>query len=158
RGVRGVPRQAHAELPVTGLDLSSIRPLLDDAHASFASSISAFAARELAPLAEPPSDAAARCEARRLLLPMGGAGVFAPIGAGDWRSCCLAREALASASPLADAVFALQALGLIPIMLSGNAAMRDRWLAPTLAGEAMAAFAMTEAGAGSDVASLTTRA
>jgi acyl-CoA dehydrogenase len=84
--------------------------------------------------------------------------VFAPIGAADWRGCCLAREALAAASPLADAVFALQGLGVVPILLSGNAAMREQWLAPTLAGEAMAAFAMTEPGAGSDVASLATRA
>ena len=36
--------------------------------------------------------------------------------------------------------------------------MRERWLAPTMAGDAMAAFAMTEPGAGSDVASLATRA
>jgi acyl-CoA dehydrogenase len=55
-------------------------------------------------------------------------------------------------------VFALQGLGLVPILLSGNEAMVARWLAPTLAGEAMAAFAMTEPEAGSDVASMTTRA
>jgi acyl-CoA dehydrogenase len=55
-------------------------------------------------------------------------------------------------------VFALQGLGVVPILLSGNAAMRERWLAPTLAGQAMAAFAMTEPGAGTDVASLATRA
>jgi acyl-CoA dehydrogenase len=89
---------------------------------------------------------------------MGKAGVFAPIAALDWRGCCIAREALAAASPLADAVFALQGLGVVPILLSGNAAMRERWLAPTLDGRAMAAFAMTEPEAGSDVAALGTRA
>jgi len=55
-------------------------------------------------------------------------------------------------------VFALQGLGLVPILVSGNAAMRERWAAPTLEGRAMAAFAMTEPEAGSDVASLRTSA
>jgi alkylation response protein AidB-like acyl-CoA dehydrogenase len=143
---------------VTGPDLSPIRPFLAGPHAGFAGAVAAFAARELVARAEPASDAGARHEARALMAAMGAAGVFAPIGTADWRGCCLAREALAAASPLADAVFALQALGVVPILVSGNAAMRERWLAPTLAGTAMAAFAMTEADAGSDVASLATRA
>ena len=143
---------------MTAPDLSPIRPFLDGPHAGFAESVAAFAARELAARPEPASDAEARREARELLAVMGAAGVFAPIGSGDWRSCCLAREALAAASPLADAVFALQGLGLVPILASGNAAMGERWLQPTLAGRAMAAFAMTETDAGSDVASLATRA
>lgn len=143
---------------MTALDLSPIRAFLDESHAGFAHFAASFADRELAARPEPASDAEARREARELLAAMGAAGVFAPIGAADWRSCCLAREALAAASPLADAVFALQGLGLVPILLSGNAVMRERWLAPTLAGKAMAAFAMTEAEAGSDVASLVTRA
>lgn len=107
---------------------------------------------------EPVDDAAARHEARELLRVMGSAGALAPIGAMDWRACCLTREALGAASPLADAIFALQGLGLVPILLSGNAAMRERWLGPTLAGQAMAAFAMTEPQAGSDVAAIQTRA
>ena len=143
---------------MTAPDLAPVRAFLDDRHAAFAASVSAFAARELRARPEPADDAAGRREARVLLSAMGKAGVFAPIGAADWRGCCLAREALAAASPLADAVFALQGLGLVPILLSGNAAMRERWLGPTLAGEAMAAFAMTETGAGTDVASLATSA
>ena len=55
-------------------------------------------------------------------------------------------------------MFALQGLGLVPILLSGNAAMREHWVALTLEGRAMAAFAMTEPDAGSDVAALATRA
>jgi alkylation response protein AidB-like acyl-CoA dehydrogenase len=139
-------------------DLAPIRAFLDEAHRTFAADVTAFASRELQSRPEPVDDDAARREARALLGRMGEAGVFAPIGARDWRACCLAREALAAASPLADAVFALQGLGLVPILLSDNAAMRERWLAPTLAGRAMAAFAMTELEAGSDVASMTTRA
>ena len=143
---------------MTGLDLSPVKPFLDAGHERLAGEVGAFAARELKGRAEPPDDDAARREARALLVAMGKAGVFAPIGRQDWRGCCIAREALAAASPLADAVFALQGLGLVPILLSGNAAMRERWAAPTLDGRAMAAFAMTEPEAGSDVASMQTGA
>src|SRR4029077_5621335 len=76
----------------------------------------------------------------------------------DLRACCLLREALAAASPLADSVFALQALGGMPIHLGGSDALRARWLPEIAAGRAMAAFAMTEPEAGSDVSSLRTRA
>jgi acyl-CoA dehydrogenase len=143
---------------VSGLDLSPIRAFLAAGHERLAGEVSAFAERELLGQPEPPDDGAARSTARALLATMGKAGVFAPIAALDWRGCCIAREALAAASPLADAVFALQGLGVVPILLSGNAAMRERWLAPTLDGRAMAAFAMTEPEAGSDVAALGTRA
>jgi acyl-CoA dehydrogenase len=143
---------------VSGPDLSPIRAFLAAGHERLAGEVSAFAERELLGQPEPPDDGAARSTARALLATMGKAGVFAPIAALDWRGCCIAREALAAASPLADAVFALQGLGVVPILLSGNAAMRERWLAPTLDGRAMAAFAMTEPEAGSDVAALGTRA
>jgi len=139
-------------------DLGPVRAFLGEEHPAFVAAVRAFATRELAPRKEPADDDAGRREARELLGLLGRQGVFAPIGACDWRGCCLAREALAAASPLADAVFALQGLGLVPILLSDNAAMRKRWMEPTLAGEAMAAFAMTEPEAGSDVASMTTRA
>ena len=143
---------------MTGLDLSPVRVFLGAGHERLAGEVGAFAARELRERPEPADDAAARREARALLAAMGKAGVFAPIGAMDWRGCCLAREALAAASPLADAVFALQGLGLVTILLSRNAAMVEQWVAPSLDGRAMAAFAMTEPEAGSDVASLATRA
>jgi acyl-CoA dehydrogenase len=70
----------------------------------------------------------------------------------------LAREALGATSPLADAVFALQALGAVPMLLTENDGERKRWLEPAIAGRAMASFAMTEPEAGSDVASLGTTA
>src|SRR5207245_6309871 len=54
----------------------------------------------------------------------------------------------------ADAVFALQTLGVVPMLLSANATMRNRWLEPAMQGRAMASFAMTEPDVGSDVASL----
>jgi acyl-CoA dehydrogenase len=136
------------------VDTAPVRAFLDDTHIALAERVSEFATRLLAPLAEPPDDAAARHQARDLLGKLGAAGWFEPIRAQDWRACCIIREALAAASPLADAVFALQALGTVPILLSGNEKMRSRWAAPALTGQAMASFAMTEPDAGSDVASL----
>ena len=120
RGLRGVPRQARAEvrrmmrLP----DLAPIRAFLEHRARRRSPTRSAtFAARELAPPARAapttPRRAArrARCSARS-----GSAGWLEPIRGRDWRACCLAREALAAASPLADAVFALQGLGALPIL------------------------------------------
>src|SRR5207249_3262474 len=83
---------------------------------------------------------------------------FAPIADQDLRAACLVREALAGASPLADAVFALQALGTVPILLAGARELKDRWLPAVLAGRAMASFAMTEPEAGTDAAAIATAA
>ncbi len=136
------------------VDTAPVRAFLDDQHIALAERVSEFATGVLAPLAEPPDDAAARHQARDLLGKLGAAGWFAPIRAQDWRACCIIREALGAASPLADAVFALQTLGTVPMLLSGNDAMRKRWVEPAIQGRAMASFAMTEPDAGSDVASL----
>jgi len=139
-------------------DTAPIRAFLDDKHVALAEQVTGFATRLLEPLAEPADDAAARQQARDLLAKLGAAGWFQPIRDQDWRACCLIREALGATSPLADAVFALQALGVVPMLLSSNDATRQRWLEPATAGRAMASFAMTEPQAGSDVASLGTKA
>lgn len=139
-------------------DVRTVRAFLEDRHLALAEEVGAFAAREIAPLPEPADDAAARRQARELLRALGEGGWLEAIRRQDFRACCLVREALASASPLADAVFALQALGATPIALRGDGELRRRWLEPAVRGEAMAAFAMTEPEAGSDVASLRTRA
>ena len=55
-------------------------------------------------------------------------------------------------------MFALQCLGSVPLLLAGREEQRADWLPRVLRGEAMAAFAMTEPGAGSDVSALATRA
>ncbi len=140
------------------LDTHAVRALLEERHAAWAAEASAFAVRELVSRAEPANDAAGRVEARELLSLMGTAGLYAPIGTRDLRACCLAREAVAAASPLADAVWALQGLGITPLLLAGTDEQRARWAEPALAGEAMSAFAMTEPEAGSDVANLQARA
>ncbi len=138
-------------------DTTPVAAFLSAAHVALAARLGA-AAGDLAALGEPADDAAARRTARDALGALGAGGWLQPIGAQDWRGCCLAREALGAASPLADAVFALQGLGTLPLLLAGNADLRDHWAPLALAGRAMAAFAMTERDAGSDVAALATTA
>jgi acyl-CoA dehydrogenase len=76
----------------------------------------------------------------------------------DVRSLCIAREMLASVSGLADFAFAMQGLGAGPISLFGSKALRERYLPGVKSGEAIAAFAISEASAGSDVSAMTTTA
>lgn len=140
------------------MTLSAVSTFLGAEHASFAAGVEAFCQRLLRPLPAPASDDEGRVQAREVLHWMGSAGLYAPIGKGDLRAMCLAREAIAAASPLADAVYALQGLSLTPLLLAGNAPMLDAWRDAALGGAAMGAFAMTEPQAGSDVGALATRA
>ncbi|HUF36818.1 MAG TPA: acyl-CoA dehydrogenase family protein [Gemmatimonadales bacterium] len=139
-------------------DTRPIRAFLEPKHAKLAERAGAFAMGDIAGRLDPADDAAARREARCLLGLLGAGGWLQPILDLDLRGCCLMREALGEASPLADAVFALQGLGTTPILLSGTPAQRERWLGPIAAGKVMTAFAMTEPGAGSDVAAIATAA
>ena len=92
---------------------------------------------------EPESDDHAREAARPLLRLLHAHNAFAPVAARDLRGICVTRETLAGMSPLADTLFAVQALVARPLRA---------------AGEATGAFAMTEPGAGSDVAAIATTA
>jgi len=139
-------------------DSTVIRAFLTESHAALAARVTDYAATELMLLAEPADDTAARVQAREVLTRLGQAGWFAPIGDVDLRAACLVREALAAASPLADAVFALQALGTVPILLAGDRGLIERWVPAALAGRAMASFALTESEAGSDAAAIATTA
>jgi acyl-CoA dehydrogenase len=139
-------------------DTRLIRTFLESHHTSLAERAGGFAMGEIAQRPEPVEDADARREARALLGILGSGGWLQPILDLDLRSCCLMREALGEASPLADAVFALQGLGTTPILLGGSAAQKKRWLEPIGQGKLMTAFAMTEPGAGSDVAGIATTA
>ncbi|PIW31472.1 MAG: acyl-CoA dehydrogenase [Rhodobacterales bacterium CG15_BIG_FIL_POST_REV_8_21_14_020_59_13] len=76
----------------------------------------------------------------------------------DVRSLCLMRETLGYHSGLADFVFAMQGLGSGTISLFGSDAQKAEWLPKVASGEALAAFALTEPAAGSDVASLSLEA
>lgn len=139
-------------------DTTSIRAFLDAHHLELAAGVAAFADEEIASLGDADDDESARALARPICARLGDGGWLMPIGAQDFRGCCLVREALAHISPLADAVFALQGLGSTPLALAGSGEQRERWLEPALRGEAIAAFAMTEPDAGSDVASMRTTA
>jgi len=143
---------------ITFPDPKPIRAFLDPKHVDLAARVADFAAREIATLPAPPDDGAARLQAKEILQRLGAAGWLRPIGDQDWRAACLVREALGAASPLADAVFALQALGSLPMLLAGSEGLKSRWLSPALAGQAMGGFAMTEPEAGSDVAAMGTAA
>lgn len=67
---------------------------------------------------------------------------------------CLIREELARQSTEAETAFALQGLGFYPVIQAGGEDVLDEWLPLVASGEAVAAFALTEPDAGSDVASL----
>jgi len=71
---------------------------------------------------------------------------------------CLARERLGYASPLVELAFAMQALGSYPITARGSDALRGAYLPRVAAGAAVAAFALTEEGAGSDLSRMETSA
>jgi len=74
------------------------------------------------------------------------------------RDLCILREELARGDALADTMFALQALGSYPITLAGSATQKQNYLPRVASGDAIAAFAITEPEAGSDVAALQTTA
>jgi acyl-CoA dehydrogenase len=76
----------------------------------------------------------------------------------DVRSLCLVRETLARYSGLADFAFAMQGLGSGPITLFGSEELKERYLPGVARGERIAAFALSEPDAGSDVAALQTNA
>ena len=139
-------------------DTRLIRAFLEPHHSALAERAGGFAMGEIAKRPQPADDAAARKEARSLLGLFGAGRGLQPILDLDLRGCCLMREALGEASPLADAVFALQGLGTTPILLGGTQAQKDRWLGPIAEGKVLTAFAMTEPEAGSDVAGIATTA
>jgi acyl-CoA dehydrogenase len=76
----------------------------------------------------------------------------------DVRSICLIRETLGYASGLVEFAFAMQGLGSGPISLFGSEALKKKYLPAVAAGESIAAFAISEAGAGSDLSAMKTTA
>jgi len=145
-------------------DLDLLAAFLSEHHHQLAAKLDDFIASEIASLPHAATDEEARKQAPELLARLGASGFIAlalPEEEGarpDLRACCLVREALAAASPLADSIFALQCLGSQPIFLGGSPELRRRLLPEVIAGRKMAAFAMTEPEAGSDVANLQTTA
>jgi len=112
--------------------------------------------------ASAPRGAEADATCRRLVRELGAAGYLrhcVPGGdAFDVRAIALLREVFAFHAGLADFAFVMQGLGSGPIALAGTEAQRAAWLPRVAAGEAIAAFALSEPDAGSDVAALSTTA
>src|SRR4051794_14780988 len=127
-------------------------PFFDDAHREF----DAWAREHVPEVAETELDA--RCRALVRALAADGwlrHAVGEPL---DVRTLCLARETLAYHDALADFAFAMQGLGSGPISLFGSEEQKARYLPAVAAGEKIAAFALSEPDAGSDVAAMTTSA
>jgi len=76
----------------------------------------------------------------------------------DVRSLCLLRETLAYHSGLADFCFAMQGLGSGPISFFGTPELKAEYLPGVASGDTIAAFALSEKKAGSDVSAMATRA
>ncbi len=131
-------------------------PFFEDRHRDLARSFDAWAAEHITDAHGRDVDEACRTLVRRL----GAAGwlrhaVAADAGdAIDTRALCLIRETLARHAGLADFAFAMQGLGSGAISLAGDAQQRARYLGRVAAGEAIAAFALSEPEAGSDVAAM----
>jgi acyl-CoA dehydrogenase len=138
------------------LDLTPVRALVAHHHLDVAEEASAFAREKIAVLPAAESDAVARGQAREILALLREARLLRFLEPLDLRALCVVREALAWASPLADEVFALQALSSVPILRGGTAVQRKELGEPLMLGQRMGAFAMTEVNAGSDVGALET--
>jgi acyl-CoA dehydrogenase len=141
-------------------DRSYLRwPFLDDAHRERAAALEAWAASELADVAEP-SEAQLDDHCRDLVARLADGGwLHAAVGAPiDVRALCLTRETLAYHHALADFAFAMQGLGSGAISLFGSEELRDRYLPGVADGRLIAAFALSEPEAGSDVAQVATTA
>ncbi|HYN83833.1 MAG TPA: acyl-CoA dehydrogenase family protein [Pyrinomonadaceae bacterium] len=141
-------------------------PFFAEEHRRLAASIAGFVASEIEPRAGHEEDEAHADEAFRdmlALLAQSGLLSYAvpqvdntpPI---DVRSLCLIREALAYSSALADLVFVMQGLGTYPLSLAAPEHVRDFWLRRASEGKSVAAFALTEPEAGSDVSAVQTTA
>jgi alkylation response protein AidB-like acyl-CoA dehydrogenase len=142
-------------------------PFFERHHAELDARVEAFAAAEIGPRAEAAesgdvNDAArsfiaslAKASILRLLVPRAHGGEF---DEPDLRAICVTREHLASASGVADSVFAVDGLGAYPISIAGSEALRRRYLPRVAEGTAIGAFAVTEPGAGSDLRGIQTRA
>lgn len=138
-------------------------PFFTDDHRRLAASVASFVWREIEPYAAQAEDASDE-DFRALVTLLAEADLlrFAvrarPDARLDVRSLCLVREELAYASALADAAFVMQGLGTYAVSLAAPAHVREFWVARAAAGKAVAAFALTEPEAGSDVSSITTTA
>jgi acyl-CoA dehydrogenase len=139
-------------------------PFFAEPHRRFAPDLADWADRNVAALVDH-ADVDRSC--RALVRALGDAGwlkAVVPAAYGglsdklDVRTLCLAREVLAWHDSLADFAFAMQGLGTGSISLFGSDEIKARYLPPVRDGRHIAAFALSEPEAGSDVGALATTA
>ncbi|MFD3696503.1 acyl-CoA dehydrogenase family protein [Streptomyces sp. NPDC058646] len=111
----------------------------------------ALSAERLRPLAEKGEPGRVN---RPLLAALGEVGLLERVFTSGALELCLLRESLAYGCTEAETALALQGLGAHPVLSAGSEAQRERWLPAVRAGRAVAAFALSEPGAGSDAAAL----
>jgi acyl-CoA dehydrogenase len=132
-------------------------PFFEARHRAWAAEVEAWAAAHAEAI---PDEHDADGSVIRLARAMGEAGLLRmpcpEDGRLDVRALCLARDILARHAGLADFAFAMQGLGTGPVTLFGTPAQREAVLPRARAGTALAAFALSEPEAGSDVAALAT--
>ena len=136
-------------------------PFFEPRHRELAAALDDWSAKHLAHVSHADIDASCRA----LVTLLGEAGWLSHAVAGiahggasaqiDTRAICLIRETLARYDGLADFVFAMQGLGSGAISLHGTEEQKSAWLPRVATGNAIAAFALSEPNAGSDVAALT---
>ncbi len=135
-------------------------PFFEERHRSFARELDAWAHEHVPQDHAHDVDAACRSLVKALGAggwlrhAVGGTAHGGAVDVIDTRSICLARETLARHSGLADFAFAMQGLGSGAISLDGTPAQKQRYLPRVARGEAIAAFALSEPDAGSDVAAM----
>lgn len=135
-------------------------PFLEPRHRALENALDAWATAHITQ--DHPHDVDAACRALVRLLGQGGWLRHAVAGTAyggasevlDTRSLCLIRETLGRHSGLADFAFAMQGLGSGAISIDGTDAQKQRYLTRVAQGEAVAAFALSEPDAGSDVAAM----
>lgn len=124
---------------------------LESAQTAWCAELRALAAERLRPLAEKGEPGRVN---RPLVAALGELGLLRRMFDSGALELCLLRESLAYGCTEAETALALQGLGTGPVVRAGTRAQRERWLPEVVAGRAVAAFALSEPGAGSDAAAL----
>ncbi|MGX1303924.1 acyl-CoA dehydrogenase [Streptomyces albogriseolus] len=124
---------------------------LEPAQLAWCAELRALAAERLRPLAEKGEPGRVN---RSLVAELGALGLLSRLFTSGALDLCLMRESLAQACTEAETALALQGLGAHPVHAHGTPAQRDHWLPRVSDGTAVAAFALSEPGAGSDAAAL----